>query len=138
MKSLCQPILDNIMAHQYFLLCPPKHWMKITGITMEWFHVDWHMPTNADCEVHDAVMSKSYISEYHNGQKKQITTKLVQKQQTIPYLCVCHPTVFLIWNQKHFFIHSTQIYWWTISLLFTVNCYKFWLLDRSHHEAGLL
>lgn len=94
MNSLCQPIMDNTMAHQYFLLCPPKHWMKITGITMEWFHVDWCMSTNANCEVQDAIMRKSYhIYEYHNRQKKRIAIKLVKKQQTKPYLCVWHPTV---------------------------------------------
>jgi len=42
----------HTMAHWYFLLGPPKHWMKIPGITMEWFYVDWYMSTNADCEYH--------------------------------------------------------------------------------------
>lgn len=48
---------------------------------MEWFHVDWYMSINADCEVHDANMRKSYhIYEYHNEKKKRITIKLVKKQ----------------------------------------------------------
>jgi hypothetical protein len=64
-NGLCQPILDNTMAHQYFLLwCPSKHWMKITGITM----IPCGLTYSFKCWLWSAWchMSKSYIYEYHH------------------------------------------------------------------------